>query len=149
MSLSRTLSRWRLTLRRAAAVLIVGLTLGRASNAYADLFVAGAFNTARILRYDEATGAFVGNLSDPLSGLTFPTAVRFGPDGYLYVAKRWQDGPPGRAPSGIRDHLEVRSPDLCPGVIVGRPARRDGGEQRGAHAKRSSHSPAQGQSVPA
>ena len=86
MSLSRTLSGWRLTLRRAAAVLVVGLTLGWASNAYADLFVAGAFNTARILRYDEATGAFVGNLSDPLSGLIFPTAVRFGADGYLYVA---------------------------------------------------------------
>ena len=86
MSHARTPSRSRLTVKPAATVLVVALTLGCASSAYADLFVAGAFNTARILRYDEATGAFVGNLSDPLSGLLFPTAVRFGHDGYLYVA---------------------------------------------------------------
>lgn len=86
MSRSRTQSKRRQTLKRAATVLVVGLTLGCASEAYADLFVAGAFNTGRILRYDEGTGAFVGDLSDPLSGLLFPTAVRFGPDGYLYVS---------------------------------------------------------------
>lgn len=51
-----------------------------------DLFVSAA-GANSVMRFDETTGAFLGNFVAPNSGgLADPQGIAFGPDGHLYVA---------------------------------------------------------------
>ncbi len=56
------------------------------SSAYADLFVVDASILSNVKRYDEKTGASLGDLPPRGGGLLLPTNLVFGPDGDLYVA---------------------------------------------------------------
>lgn len=57
-----------------------------AAHATADLYVAAA-SANSVMRFDEQTGAFLGNFVAPGSGgLGDPQGIAFGPDGNLYVA---------------------------------------------------------------
>jgi hypothetical protein len=67
-----------------------------------NLYV-GSCENARVLRYDAATGAFLGIFVAPGSGgLDCPWGLVFGPDGHLYVANF--DDDPATIASVLRYH---------------------------------------------
>jgi len=70
--------------RAAAMVVILMLALPAPARA-GEILVAG-FTSDSILRFDQATGDFIGGLAAPLGLINGPLAARVGPDGLLYVA---------------------------------------------------------------
>lgn len=75
---------------RNTRTLVLGITLSMfatAGPALAGDALVASWNTHEILRYDEATGAFVGAFVTASSGgLMNPHSVRYGPDGNIYVS---------------------------------------------------------------
>ncbi len=63
-----------------------GLTYGPGNNLYV-----ASFNTNQVLRYDGATGAFLGVFVAAGNGLSGPDDIVFGPDGNLYVSSHGSD----------------------------------------------------------
>jgi sugar lactone lactonase YvrE len=93
-------------------------------DALVDLLVASRAN-GRVLRYDDATGAPIGNFVLPSrNGLESPTQIVFGPDGDLYVANGIKpDGTPPVATAVLRydgasgEFIDVFSAGFPGGVV--------------------------------
>src|SRR5690242_18918140 len=68
---------------RAFVSVLIALLLFLANSGRADLLVS-SFDSFQILRYDDATGAFLGGFATGLPG-DRPLGMTIGPDGNLYV----------------------------------------------------------------
>lgn len=80
-----------------SACVLAGAMTSTDHGARADLLV-GSYNTSSVERYDETTGAFLGDfVVSGSGGLMNPILVLFGPDGNLYVTSGGLNGTPSNS----------------------------------------------------
>jgi hypothetical protein len=96
---------------RSSTARVFGIALASATlatlcapYAHADLLVISGVDpgSRSVLRYDDATGAFLGAFVPPVSGgqISDPQGMVYGPDGMLYTSRAGQVGA-GALPGGV------------------------------------------------